>query len=66
MVYFFHAGVLFSIESAKFWPFLTNLGYFVTYTHFFNVFFTDLTIAAVYQVGGGVLGKIRNIYFVVV
>ena len=32
----------------------------------FNVFFTDLTIAAVYQVGGGVLGKIRNIYFVVV
>ena len=26
---FFQAGVLFSLENAKFWPILTNLGYFV-------------------------------------
>ena len=29
VVYFFQTGVLFGIENAKFWPILTNRGYFV-------------------------------------
>ena len=30
MVFFFQAGILFCIANAKFWPILSNLGYFVT------------------------------------
>ena len=29
VVCFFRARVLFSMENAKFWPILTNLGYFI-------------------------------------
>ena len=49
VAYFFRAGVLFSIENAKFWPILTNLGYFVANLRTF--WCTGLNNVAVYQNG---------------
>ena len=35
VVYFFQAGILFSIKNTKFWPILANFGYFVPNLHAF-------------------------------
>ena len=51
VVYFFRASVLFTIENAKFWPILTNLGCFVANLRFFCILFTVLNNVAVYQNG---------------
>ena len=52
VVYFFLAGVLFSIENAKCWPNLANFDQFWLFcrefTEFFGVLFIDLNNAAVY------------------
>ena len=52
VVYFFLAGVLFSIENAKCWPNLANFDQFWLFcrefTVFFGVLFIDLNNAAVY------------------
>ena len=37
VVYFFWAGVLFSIENAKFWPFLAYFDYFYMLLHFYRL-----------------------------
>ena len=52
VVYFFLAGVLFSIENAKCWPNLANFDQFWLFCRelpeFFGVLFIDLNNAAVY------------------
>ena len=52
VVYFFLAGVLFSIENTKCWPNLANFDQFWLFcrefTEFFGVLFIDLNNAAVY------------------
>ena len=52
VVYFFLAGVLFSIENAKYWQNLANFDQFWLccreFTKFFGVLFIDLNNAAVY------------------
>ena len=52
VVYFFLAGVLFSIENTKCWPNLANFDQFwlfcCEFTEFFGVLFIDLNNAAVY------------------
>ena len=52
VVYFFLAGVLFSIENAKCWPNLANFDqlwlFCREFTEFFGVLFIDLNNAAVY------------------
>ena len=50
VVYFFLAGVLFSIENAKFWPTSANLVYFVANLRTFWCTFTGVT-NVVYQNG---------------
>jgi hypothetical protein len=45
VVYFFQAGVLFSIENATFLPISASFGYF----GYFGVLFTGINRAAVYQ-----------------
>ena len=49
MVYFFPAGVLFSIEKAKMWSILTNIGYFVANLRTLGIRLAGLNDMAVYQ-----------------
>ena len=46
MVYFFLAGVIVDMENAKFWPILTNFGYYVRNLRTFCVLFTGLNNVA--------------------
>ena len=50
VVYFFWAGVLFSIENAKFWPFLAYFDYFYMLLHFYRLFCREFTHFLVYFV----------------
>ena len=43
VVYFFWAGVLFSIENTKIWPFLAYFDYFYMLLHFYRLFCRELT-----------------------
>ena len=47
----FQAGILFSIENAKYWPILAHLGYFVANLRTFRCTLTGLNNAVVYQNG---------------
>ena len=50
VVYFFWGGVLFSIENAKFWPFLAYFDYFYMLLHFYRLFCREFTHFLVYFV----------------